>query len=72
MRYCGACWTNPVSMLDTPVWYSTHPVRVGHARAGGGADWGGDPLETTQGQIDCFFSQGPYKCYQNLVASVGD
>ena len=27
-------------------------------------------LETTQGQIDGFFSQLPYKCYQNRVASV--
>ena len=29
-------------------------------------------LEATQGQIDCFFSQLPYKCHQNRVASVGD
>jgi len=32
-----------------------------------------DPaLETTQGQMDGFFSQLPYKCHQNRVASVGD
>ena len=29
-------------------------------------------LEATQGQIDSFFSQLPYKCHQNRVASVGD
>ena len=29
-------------------------------------------LETTQGQIDGFFSQLPYKCHQNRVASVRD
>ena len=28
--------------------------------------------ETTQGQMDGFFSQHPYKCHQNRVASVGD
>ena len=29
-------------------------------------------LEATQGQMDGFFSQLPYKCHQNRVASVGD
>ena len=29
-------------------------------------------LESTQVQIDGFFSQLPYKCHQNRVASVGD
>ena len=29
-------------------------------------------LEATQGQIDGFFSQLPYKCHQNRVAHVGD
>ena len=29
-------------------------------------------LKTTQGQIDGFFSQLPYKCYLPEVASVGD
>ena len=29
-------------------------------------------LEATQVQIDGFFSQLPYKCHQNRVASVGD
>ena len=29
-------------------------------------------LESTQGQIDGFFSQFPYKCYQNRAAYVGD
>ena len=29
-------------------------------------------LEATQGQNDSFFSQLPYTCHQNLVASVGD
>ena len=29
-------------------------------------------LEATQGQIDGFFSQLPYTCHQNRVASVGD
>ena len=29
-------------------------------------------LETTQGQIDGFFSQLPFKCYLPEVASVGD
>ena len=28
-------------------------------------------LEATQGQMDGFFSQLPYKCHQNRVASVG-
>jgi len=28
-------------------------------------------LESTQGQIDGFFGQLPYKCHQNRVASVG-
>ena len=28
--------------------------------------------EATQGQNDGFFSQLPYKCHQNRVASVGD
>ena len=32
----------------------------------------GPALESTQGQMDGFFSQHPYKCYQNRVASVGD
>jgi len=29
-------------------------------------------LEATQGQIDGFFSQLPYKCHLEEVASVGD
>ena len=29
-------------------------------------------LEATQGQFDGFFSQLPYKCHQNRVASVGE
>jgi len=29
-------------------------------------------LDATQGQIDSFVSQLPYKCHQNRVASVGD
>ena len=29
-------------------------------------------LETTQGQMDGFFGQLPYKCYLEEVASVGD
>ena len=29
-------------------------------------------LETTQGQVDGFFSQRPFKCYLPGVASVGD
>ena len=29
-------------------------------------------LEATQGHIDGFFSQLPYKCHQNRVASLGD
>ena len=29
-------------------------------------------LEATQRQIDCFFSQLPYKCHQDRLASVGD
>ena len=29
-------------------------------------------LEATQGQIDAFFSQPSYTCYQNRAASVGD
>jgi len=29
-------------------------------------------LEATQGQMDGFFSQLPYKCYLEEVASVGD
>ena len=29
-------------------------------------------LEATQGQMDGFFSQFPYKCHQNRVAYVGD
>ena len=32
----------------------------------------GSTLEATQGKIDGFFSQLPYKCRQNRVASVGD
>ena len=32
----------------------------------------GSTLETTQGQMDGFFSQLPYKCHQTRVASVGD
>ena len=32
---------------------------------------GGTALEATQGQIDGVFSQLPYKCHQNRVASVG-
>jgi len=32
----------------------------------------GSALEATQGQIDGFCSQLPYKCHQNRVASVGD
>jgi len=28
-------------------------------------------LEATQGQMDGFFSQLPYKCHQNRVAYVG-
>jgi len=29
-------------------------------------------LETTQGQMDSFFSQLPFKCYLSEAASVGD
>ena len=36
------------------------------------ASYGRPPLETPQGQFDGFFSQLPYKCYQNRVASAGD
>jgi len=32
----------------------------------------GPALEATQGQHDSFFSQLPYKCYLEEVASVGD
>ena len=32
----------------------------------------GSTLETTQGQMDGFFSQVPLKCYLPEVASVGD
>jgi len=32
----------------------------------------GTTLEATQWQIDGFFSQLPYKCYLEEVASVGD
>jgi len=32
----------------------------------------GTTLEATQGQFDGFFSQLPYKCHQNRVASAGD
>jgi len=32
----------------------------------------GAALEATQGQMDGFFSQIPYKCYLEEVASVGD
>ena len=32
----------------------------------------GSTLEATQGQFHGFFSQLPYKCHQNRVASVGD
>jgi hypothetical protein len=35
-------------------------------------DRGRATLDTTQGQIDGFFSQLPYKCHQDWVASVGD
>ena len=33
---------------------------------------GWSTLETTQGQIDGFFSQPPFKCYLPEVASMGD
>ena len=36
------------------------------------AIWCGATVEATQGQIDGFFRQLPYKCHQNRVASVGD
>ena len=42
---------------------------------GGGFDHSGShkaALEATQGQMDGFVSQLPYKCHQNRVASVGD
>jgi len=29
-------------------------------------------LEATHGQMDGFFSQPPYTCHQNQVASLGD
>ena len=32
----------------------------------------GTALEATQGQMDGFFSQLPYRCHQNRVASVGN
>ena len=38
----------------------------------GGAGGTGPTLEATQGQNDSFFSQLPYKCYLEEVASVGD
>ena len=34
--------------------------------------WRTAALEATQGQIDGFFNQLPYKCHQNRVAPVGD
>ena len=44
----------------------------GRPRPGGAAPpETGTTLETTRGQIDGFFSQLPYKCHQNRVATVG-
>jgi len=37
-----------------------------------GCEGRGTALEATQGQNDSFFSQLPYKCYLEEVASVGD
>ena len=36
------------------------------------AIWRGTALDATQVPIDGLFSQLPYKCHHNLVASVGD
>jgi len=58
---------------------ATTPGASGGTAPGGGASVGGaserpkvTALETTQGQIDGFFSQLPCKCHQNRMASVGD
>ena len=34
--------------------------------------WSNSPLQTTQGQMDGFFSQLPCKCHLPEVAFVGD
>jgi len=34
--------------------------------------WPAAALEATQGQMDVYLSQLPYKCYLEEVASVGD
>ena len=52
-----------------------HLAVAGEAKNGPVADYHLEvpsTLEATHGQNDSFFSQLPYKCHQNRVASVGD
>jgi len=66
------------TLLDGPI-----RSKVGEAELGSVQEWvpkngshekrdGSAALEATQGRNNSFFSQLPYKCYLDEVASVGD
>jgi len=65
----GGGWTvEPLVM--SPV---TSRLVMAHAGVVSGQRLAATPtLEATQGQMNSFVSQLPYKCYQNQVASVRD
>ena len=53
-----------VDLADRPIKIRAHPISLHSISL--------PTLEATQGQIDSFFGQLPYKCYLEEVASVGD
>ena len=54
-------------MSEAPLYIASRLVRCGEVPGEMQST-----LEATQGEMDGFFSQLPYKCHQNRVASVGD
>jgi len=62
LRGCGDAEREAAGQRGRPVGWAGWGLRGGRVRT---------PLEATQGQMACFFSQLPYKCHQNRVAYVG-
>jgi len=61
---CRCCSTAPASRPGLTLRFHAHcSVKTEESKT---------TLEATQGQIDVFFSQLPFKCHQNRPASVGD
>ena len=63
LQVVGGVGVLELTIMPTPMMKHPHDCHVPQVLT---------TLETTQGQIDGFFSQLPHKCHQNRVASVGD